>query len=271
MSFNQIEKSLADAQPIRLYEFRRDVLRFTYNSSDRDITHNNQIFKSLVGGISDSGIKQTGQGTADALKITAPASLEVAQLYRGAAPSSPIFITIYMRHFGIDDFVVIYAGEVRNVGWPKPESCVITCAQLSERMDMTGLRLCWERSCPHALYSVACGVNRDHYRVQSSIQNMDGAMLENGAFAGYQAGYFTGGYVEWMLAGGSYERRGIQQHQQSKLFLLGGTTGLALGAEIRVYPGCKQTTSGCKSFNNLDNFGGIPHLAGESPYGQNIF
>ncbi|HDL5069755.1 TPA: hypothetical protein PXD13_006650, partial [Pseudomonas aeruginosa] len=55
MSFSSRESSLADGQPVRLYQFSRGAIRWSYNSSDRDITYQNQIFRTVPGGITDNG------------------------------------------------------------------------------------------------------------------------------------------------------------------------------------------------------------------------
>ncbi|MDF5991347.1 hypothetical protein P4119_17925 [Pseudomonas aeruginosa] len=60
MSFNSRESSLADGQPVRLYQFSRGAIRWSYNSSDRDITYQNQIFRTVPGGITDNGIICSG-------------------------------------------------------------------------------------------------------------------------------------------------------------------------------------------------------------------
>lgn len=273
MTYALTERSAASAKPVRLYQFSRGVLRWSYNSSDRDISHLNQVFKAVRGGIKDAGIRQTGQASPDVLKITAPADLEVARLYRGAAPSSPIQLTVFARHYGVDDYLVIWSGEIRSVKWPALDRCEISCSPLTERMEMQGLRLGWERNCPHALYSTACGVDMSFHRVDSTVQSMDGTSVSNGAFAGYPAGHFAGGLVEWTISGGEFERRGIEAHSSSTLTLLGGTGGISLNQAIRVYPGCAQTVASCKNrFDNLANYGGIPHLAGKSPWdGSNVF
>ena len=272
MTYDDRERSLSDGQPVRLYQFARGVLRWTYNSSDRDIVHLGQTYKALRGGISDNGVRQTGQSSPDTLKLTAAADLEVAQLYRSTAPSAPVSLTMYALHYGLEEYLVIWAGEVRTVRWPALDRCEITCAPLTERVGMQGLRLGWERNCPHALYSPPCGVNRELYRIESSVQALDGISISNGLFATYADGHFTGGYVEWGIGGSEYDRRGVEQHSGSLLYLLGGTAGLVGRQVIRVYPGCQQTTAACKAFDNLANYGGIPHLAGESPFdGRNVF
>lgn len=271
MSFDSAERSLAEGQPIRLYQFGRGVLRWAYAACDRDIAHNNLTFRSLRGGIGDNGILQSGDASQDQFVVTAPADLEVAQLYRQAAPSSAVALTVFARHYGVDDYLVIWAGEVRSVKWPELDRCEIACSPLSERIAMQGLRLGWERNCPHALYSLPCGVDRNRYRIDTGVQSMDGISLSHGSFAGYPDGYFTGGYVEWAIGSGEFDRRGIEQHASSRLTLLGGSAGLMLNQAIRVYPGCRQTVAGCQQFDNLANYGGIPHLAGESPFESNQY
>ena len=138
-------------------------------------------------------------------------------------------------------------------------------------MEMQGLRLGWERSCPHALYSPACGVHASAYRITADVLSVDGAAIYSGAFAGEKDGYFTSGFIEWTLPGGDLERRAIQLHEGSRVQLLGGAAGLQAGLEIRIYPGCAQTVESCNTFKNLANYGGFPHLSGQSPYGINIF
>jgi uncharacterized phage protein (TIGR02218 family) len=183
-----------------------------------------------------------------------------------------VSVTVFGLHESLADYVVLWSGSVRSVKWPRIDRCVISCATLAASLESTGLRLSWDRACPHALYTVACGVDAAAWRVTSSVQSMDGASVTNGGLAAYPAGYFTGGYVEWSLPGGEPERRGIERHADGTLHLLGGTAGIAPGAALNVYPGCAQTTTACKAFGNLANFGGIPHLAGVSPFdGNNHF
>jgi len=272
MSFDTLERSIADGAPRRLYLFQRGVQAWCYASGDRDVTHLARAYKAIAGGIADDGIRQTGQAQADMLQITAAADLDVAQLYRSLPPSADVSVTVFGLHESLADYVVLWSGSVRSVKWPRIDRCVISCATLAASLESTGLRLSWDRACPHALYTVACGVDAAAWRVTSSVQSMDGASVTNGGLAAYPAGYFTGGYVEWSLPGGEPERRGIERHADGTLHLLGGTAGIAPGAALNVYPGCAQTTTACKAFGNLANFGGIPHLAGVSPFdGNNHF
>ena len=273
MSFDSAETSLADGHPVRLYRFSCGAKAWCYTTGERPIEHLGLQYKALPGGIIDDGIRQTGQDEPDTIKLTAPASLDGAQIYRGTPPSSEVALTIFDRHGGIADYLVSWSGYVRAVKWTAIDRCEIVCAPMLERMATTGLRLVWSRACPHALYSSACGVNRATWRVTGVIESLDGVAVRVTAAAAYPDGHFLGGYIEWpMYDGAYYERRGISAHTGATLTLMGGTNGLTANTTVNLYPGCKQTVTGCQAFNNYRNYGGFPLLPGVSPYdGRNVF
>jgi len=273
MSFDSRERSLADGQPIRLYQFSRGVLRWPYNSSDRDVTYNNQVFKTLRGGISDNGIRQTAEASADTFVITAPADIEVAQLFRGMPPSSEINLRVFDLHYGEIDAINRFVGSISSVKWPTLDSCNITCNDIESSMQRPGLTDTYSRSCTTTLYSLKCKVNRDLYRVETTLQSLSGLIISSGTFASYPDGWFSSGYVEWAIGSGEYERRHIEVHIGSQLQLLGGTSGLATGQAVRVYPGCDFLDTTCDGkYDNLPNFRGDRHLDGKSPFdGDQVF
>ena len=57
------------------------------------------------------------------------------------------------------------------------------------------------------------------------------------------------------------------------LTIMGGTQKISVGTLITVYPGCDGQVKTCRDkFNNVLNFGGIPHMPNKSPYdGSRIF
>lgn len=275
MSFLQRERSVADGQPVRLYEFSRGVKRWTWCGADRDITLLGSVYRAAA--ISDDGVRLTGETTADVLTITAPGRLEVAQLFRGAPPAAEVAVTVRDYHFGDPDEAasvrMVWVGSIQGVRWPQPDRAEIACQSLSASMERPGLRLTWERTCPHTIYDRRCGVDRNAHAVATTVQAMDGAAISNGALAAYPDGVFAGGFVEWQVGGGELDRRGIEGHSGSSLVLLGGTQGLALGMPCTVYPGCRQTAEYCSTqFGNLLNFGGFRHLPSKSPFdGDPVF
>lgn len=275
MSFNVLEQSLAGGRPVRLYQFSRGVVQWLYNSSDRDIVHQTRTYKALAGGISDDGIRQGGETSTQDLRIQAPGDIEVAQLYRGIPPSDAIDLVIFDRHYADpdDDYRVSWIGEIQSVAWPSIDRCKIVCSPESVSMSGQGLRLRWERPCPHCIYERGCNVDRELHRVDAVVISMDGATITGSAFSGYPNGYFNAGYIEWSVGGGNYDRRAIDSHVGTVLTIFGGTSGIELNQDVSAFPGCDQTIETCNTkFGNSINYGGIRHLPGRSPFdGNSVF
>lgn len=272
MSFETRERSIFDGQPVRLYLFELGALnRWGFAAADRAVTLQGVTYKPLA--ISDDGVRLTGQASADTLRITAPADLAPAQLFRATAPAEEVFVTLRDTHWGEADAPassrVVWVGSISGVRWPQDDRCEVSCESLSASMRRPGLRLTYQRGCPHSVYDGECGVNRELHRVSATVTALDGARLtHNGA----GAGTYAGGFVEW-TAGGRTERRGIDAEDGQVLTLLGGTHGIALGSAVWIYQGCDQTSTTCHNrFSNMDNYGGFRHMPGKSPFdGDPVF
>ncbi|RUI34538.1 phage BR0599 family protein [Pseudomonas aeruginosa] len=267
MSFDARERSLADGQPVRLYQFSRGAIRWSYNSSDRDITYQNQIFRTVQGGITDNGIIYSGDPQSDQFVITAPADLEVALLYKPLPPSDSISLVVYDMHYGDAEAAVSWVGEIGDVDWPTVDSCRISCVSEDELMDQPGLIDTYCRTCTAVLGDHRCKVNLIPHRVTLTPQSVSNWVISSGVVAGYADGWFTAGYVEWQVDGDNYDRRHIERHVGVDLYILGGTQGIPAGVQLRVYPGCDFLAATCDAkFGNLLNFRGINKLDGRSPF-----
>lgn len=277
MSFFNFETSLQNARPIRLYQFQRGPMRWGFTNADRNITFQSIIFRSIEGGITDDGIRQSGETSADTLTITVPSEIDVAQMYRALAPAQTVTVTVFDQHFGDTDtstagYLVAWVGQIIGVKFTSQVSADIQCQTLAASMERTGLRLTWSRGCSHTLYDQHCRASRTEHRFDSVVSSLNGSSIGVPAAAGKPDKYFAGGYVEWT---GQYglEQRGIEAHMGDQLFIFGGTFGLANGQAVAIYAGCDRTFSTCgTTFNNTDNYGGCPHMPGKSPFdGSPIF
>jgi uncharacterized phage protein (TIGR02218 family) len=269
MSFDGREYSLANGQPVRLYQFARGALRWNYNSSDRDITYSGSVFKALVGGIGDNGILYSGDPRTDKFVITAPAGIEVAALFRGVPPSEEVALTVFDLHHGEAEGVTSWVGSISGVNWPEIDRCRITCVSVEASMEQPGLVDAYCRGCTAVLGDARCKVNMAAFRVDITPQSMNGSSVFSGDLDSYPDGWFTGGYVEWPIGASEYDRRQIEGHVADELVMLGGTAGMPSDAR-RVYPGCDFLINTCDiKFGNSDNFRGVPHLQGESPFDGN--
>lgn len=190
-----------DGQPIFLYQFSRTskptlggpsvTTFYRYTSSDQDWTDASDIVWRAVA-ISDDGIRQSGDTTADQLTITMPFDSAVPQLFVGSPPSDPIMAQI--RHTNVDetDSFLAWAGVVAGVTRSASEGghsigtasvgAKIVCNTLGATMDRAGVRLSWSRQCPHDLYGFECRANPASFVTTGTITAKTGSTISADEF-----------------------------------------------------------------------------------------
>ncbi|MEB3470164.1 DUF2163 domain-containing protein [Pasteurella multocida] len=267
MGFLEKTFSIADGQPINLYEFTRDEKVYRFCDADQNLTINNQPWQTAT--ISDSG-KTDGENAT----ITVASNHPIAKLFRGTPPSQAIGVKIYRTHWNDSEIRVVWVGTVVEVKRPSIEKAEIISASLSATMSAAGLRLSWGRNCPYSLYDQDCGVLSQQFAVRDLvIEAKDGLTITINLPTTLPQAWFTAGFIEWLDTDGVREVRAVTTHEHNKLTLMGGTKGLDVGTKVNAYPGCDGRVSTCANkFNNVLNFGGIPHMPSKSPYdGSRVF
>ena len=268
MSYNDLESSNYNGEPVYLYEFRLNDQYWRYTSAATRMSMGGFVWEPM--GISDDGVKQTGDTSVDALNITMPISSPIVGFFIGTPPINPIFVTIRHMHFGDDDAAVCYVGEVMECNENTPVSAVLKCNTLSASLERNGLRLAWSRACPYALYDSCCKVNKEQFRFDGTIQSVGGSSIIVPGVAVFGDKWFAGGFIEWTDPRRGVERRAIEQHTGNTLTIFGTVSGIAGGMVIKIYPGCPRTVDACKTkFNNLANYGGIKSMPPNSPFDGN--
>ncbi len=269
MSFDDTEISTQDGQPVGLFEFTLGGLSWRYTSADDD-----QYFMGfdwIAGAITRTGITQ-GAGAENDLTITLPADLEIVSMFDGSPPSEIMYLTLREYHEGEIEGAIQWIGTVGNIIKVNPAEASAVCRNLVASFERGGLRLTWGRQCPHALYDVNCRVNKEDHAYPYTVATVAGDSFTVTGYAAPAEGSFAGGFVEWSIGSGTFERRGIESADGGVFKILGLNTGLEVGLGVVLYPGCPRTTAGCIAFDNLPNYGGFPHLPGKSPFdGTPIF
>lgn len=271
MTYNALEVSNNDGQPIGFYKFNVGSKAWFYTSADRDIDFDGDTYLAVA--ITDDGVKQGG-GTAsgDDLTISAQADLELLQLYIGTPPSTAVAVTVRRQHYGDSEAPIQWVGTIGSVKRTNLAASDIICkTQMPGGQKRAGPRLCWERACPHVIYDNGCKLNPADWGVAGVVTVLTPTVLNVDTVSDHPAGWFDGGYIEWEFFPGVLERRGLVGHVGSNgLKILGLTDGLALAQEVTLYPGDDRTAQTCNDkFSNIDNYGGIRHLPGKSPFDGN--
>jgi hypothetical protein len=273
MAFAPLEESLEDGQPIYLYRFSLNDKVWRYTSADGNIVRGADTWVAIP--IGDDGPRQTGEATSDALQITtSTASCVPAQLYMEYPPATPVQLAVYITHEDDNEVKAIYVGEITNCNVPQPGSAILMCETFAATMRREGLRLGWQRNCPYALYDVVtCKVPKATWGITGTVSAVEDNIVTLPALEGVVAdGRMRGGFIEWIDPVRGVERRGIEAQVGSAMLMFGAADGITVGLAVTAYPGCPRNVAGCQSFNNYDNYGGVPALKGKSPFdGDPVF
>ncbi len=266
MTYDLYEESLQSGEPVELYQFQFGSNTYRYTSAKDAVTAQGNTWQPayLKRGSIDFGTEK-GRNN---LKIDTVRSFPIADLYRITPPSDVILLTVYRKHTGDDETVVIWTGRVLVVDF-EASSAKITCEPVTTSLKRTGLRRLYQRQCPHVLYGTSCGVNKATFAVPTTLSAVNGTTLNSATFGLYTDGYFAGGYFDF-VQGGVTERRFITEHTGTQIKINLPLIGLSSGDAITAYPGCPHTMSACSgTFNNLNNYGGFPYIPSKNPFGSN--
>lgn len=266
MSFSTYEASLANGQPVELYEFRYgpgagDIIRLT--SADEDITVGTDTYTSISierDSFSEDGDPDDG----DTLNLVLPHDSPLADLYRVQPPETTVTAKIRAmhRHDPAQQITAVWSGRVVGVAWEYPEMKV-GCERISTSLKRTGVRARYQRQCRHVHYGSGCRLNRVDWEASGEVLAMPTVtQLQVAEAAGFADGYFTGGFID---VDGTM--RLIIGHAGDLLTLSRQLLGLSVGDTVKAYPGCDRSAATCDAkFANIDNYGGFDFIPGKGPF-----
>lgn len=282
MSFNDYEVSTQDGRPVALYTLRWGKTYWRYTSADRNIERIETVGNTLeqveyvAMAMRDNGMTQ-GSSSQNDFTVQGPSNLPIVDLFRGTPPSESIWLTVRRMHIGDTDAPITWKGLVLNVVTPDPARCEIVGKPLIATLKRTGLRLCWTRECPHYLYDRGCKVDPESYAVLGEVTSIAGSDVTLALAEPPEAGYFLGGFMAWEVnADGTPDRRMIELDSEAGgerlVRVMGLADRLAVGTEVKLYPGCTRLPDVCDGrFNNLANYGGVDFMPGETPFSRPIW
>lgn len=264
MSFNEYEISNEDGVPVYLYTVQLGNTFWRYTSADQPVTIDGEVYDPIA--ISDEGTTQGGSDEND-IQISVRADSPIAKLF-ASRPAGKVWCTIRSFHFGDPDTEtpIEWIGTLVNTVLVDRATTIIHGRSIGGTYDRNGLRLVWGRTCPHALYGTGCYVDKSLHEYPRTIGTMNGTNFTCTVHTDPEEGSFAGGMLEWDRGDGSIERRGIESQDGNDFRVFGTTQGLTVGLAVTLYPGCDRTTTNCKLFDNLPNYGGVPHMPGKSPF-----
>lgn len=275
MAYDTYEASNSLGRPVALYEFRWGNVYWRYTSADVEQTYGGQPYVPIA--ISDDGMTQGGSSEND-FSVNSQSDIPLVALFGESPPSRPVWLTVRRKHVDDPDneAPVYWVGRVANVArQDNPAEALIRGISISKLLKSGGLRLTWNKNCPHCVYDSACRAPLADHKYTVTVAEVTGSVLTFLEPTDPTEGTFTGGFVEWDRSGtGTTELRGIEEMiSTTQVRVLGRLPSLEVGDSIDIYPGCDQTSSTCdQGFGNILNYGGFFFMPEKSPFdGTQVF
>jgi uncharacterized phage protein (TIGR02218 family) len=259
MSYVARENSVNSGQPIELYRFVAGMQRWTYTSAQNPVDHDGDTYKPIT--IRRAAIEQTNDLNRTGLDVTVPRDADIAAQFIATPPDGVVSLTLFRRHAGDTETIVLWKGRILTVKLAGSES-VLRCEPVASALRRTGLRARYQLLCRHALYSSSCKALREIYQIEGRVHDVSGTAVQVDAAASMPDGYFVAGYLQSPTGA-----RMSTAHRGKALTLVAPMTSLAEGESVRLYAGCDHSTATCLTrFNNIENFGGFPFIPTKNPF-----
>jgi len=129
----------------------------------------------------------------------------------------------------------------------------------------------YQGQCDADLGDTRCGVDLDNaaYLGSGTVDStVSGASFAATGLGGFDAGWFTRGFVTWDTGGNAGEKMEVKLHTKASgtvTIALWQTpaVGVSIGDTFTIRAGCDKQFTTCKAkFSNVVNFRGFPHIPG---------
>lgn len=119
----------------------------------------------------------------------------------------------------------------------------------------------YQPSCTNTLFDTACGLLRQNFMVQTTIESGSTAARIL-CQVNQPQGWFTQGVIEFLDGGNAGLKRTVRMHESGALLLtLPLLEPPQAGQRIKIYPGCDKRLETCQNrFNNFASFRGAPFI-----------
>ena len=257
MSYDSVETSQQEGEPIEYYQFTYDGVDYCYTSSQYTRAKNGLTFNAEYIHRSDSLKLNTSDSGNETCTITVGRTNNIALLYQGAPPEQgSVRVQVYRFHGLLSgDFIKILDGTVSQVQFNGSEAeLTITIENALSRTIPKGTLSYY---CQNCIYDSKCRLDVNKYRLKCYIdEGIEGLYIYSANLREKPSGYFTDGF---MKLGRCY--RQIRLHEDNRILLKYPINKADMSGSFEAYPGCSGIFNICATrFKNTDNFSGIPYI-----------
>lgn len=271
MTYATVEASAHSGNPVLLFSFTTGSTTWRRTNAGANVTYGGNTYTASP--LTTTDFTVTGEMRKDALKITFPRDDSFVTQFLGYGPDLVTTVTVYRGHVSDGSFITYWKGRVIS-SRAQDSSVTLECENVFSSLRRTGLRARYQRTCRHALYSTACGVDKTSFDVSGTATAAAGLSVTVTEASSQADGWWVGG----MLASADGTLRLITAHTGTSLTLSRPILSLQSyitahgSASVTLYPGCDHTmgANGCAKFSNVTNFGGFPWIPTKNPFNASL-
>jgi len=257
MAYDTYEESVAQGQPVELYKFVHDLQQWLYCTGLNEITYNGQLYTPEM--LNRGEIKQSENAFDREVNIEVSRNNDFAQEFIPAPLEKKTAVTIFRGHN--NEFITFFKGFVKVVAF-SDKTATIKCVPITSSLKRVGLKRKFQIQCAYPLYSVGCTVNKESFKVTSTLASVSGLNVTSAVFATKADGWFVGGEFVCNNA-----RRLILEHTGSTIKLSATIIGMSASDSFTAYAGCDHCLETCNDkFSNKLNYGGQPYIPTKNPF-----
>ena len=253
--FSTAERS--GGSPVEFYTIRRGTQTWLYTSADEAVTDNGLTYQPA--GISRGQLEQKKDAAGTQVKVSLSLETDCAQALM-VQSSERASVSIQKRQSSGDAVKLVLLGDVLSLKFAG-NTVELTVATIEHIFKTLIPKVLVQRTCPHALYGLSCGVNKDDFAVETTVSSITGQVITVAASASNHI--WRNGILR--LASGRVLF--IADHTTSAITIWGPVPAeLAVSDPVTVYRGCDKLFATCETdFDNAKNFGGFPNLPDRNP------
>lgn len=261
MSYDTVDTSVQDADPVLLFEFTRGATVWRYCALSVDFVAMGQTWlSSAICGL--KGLPNSGEISKDDISLTLPISNAMAASFIADAPDEVTKLAIFRSYYSNPTLGrTVWRGRVLK-STTAIAVVTLSCENIFSALRRMGLRVVYSRKCQHVLYGVGCNVDRDDFAVAVTVTNV----AKNVVTCSALSSVYVGGAIK---AQDGTLRRIVKQAgavltlARPVLSLIQQFAANPGGFAAAVYPGCDKSTATCRdTFHNLGNHFGFVGMNG---------
>ncbi len=263
-TFADDETGVQSSRPRDAYEFILPAVTYRLTSGVKDLVVNGQTYHPAV--IGRGSLKPSvADGSPGELEISLIATHPIVRsCLQLVAPT--VDVNIYRQQLTSGEYEFAWSGRVAEAKCERNSATLLVVQRIDTALTRRIPTITVGRECAHVLYDSRCTVNRNLFRVDTTVSLVDGRDVTVASIGGKPDRWADFGEFVHVPSG----IRITITNQTGTAIETHLPIAMQSGDAVQIFAGCDHDIATCHDkFANQVNFGGFPHLPKTNPFVAN--